>query len=78
MFNDKIVIQKLLQRNSVKWYHKYFLHPVLDRTEAMICQHLYWYIISKTVYEEVKKCDVCQHTKQSTQKYGKLPSKLAE
>ena len=62
----------------MKWYYTYLLHPELDRTEAMILQHLYCPGILKSVRKEVKKCDVCQHTKRSTNKYGKLPAKLAE
>ena len=56
----------------------YILHPELDRTEAMICQNLYWPVIREAVQKEVTNCDVCQNTEQSTTKYGKLPAKLAE
>ena len=56
----------------------YLLHPVLDITEATIFQHLYWLGIGKTFREEFTKCDVCQRTKRSTTKCGKLPEKLAE
>ena len=37
---DKIVIPSKLQSYVVHWYHTYFLHTGIDRTEAMICQHL--------------------------------------
>ena len=40
MFNDKIVIPQLIQRYIMKWYHTYLFHPGLDRTEAIIPQHL--------------------------------------
>ena len=62
----------------MKWYHTYLLHPGLDRTEAMICQYLYWSGIREAVQKKVTKCDVCQGTKRSTKKYGKLPAKLEE
>ena len=62
----------------MKWYHTYLLHLVLDQTEAMIHQHLYWPGIKDSVYREVTYCDTCQHTKRSIIKYGKLPAKEAE
>ena len=37
---EKIVILSKLQSYVVHWYHAYLLHPVMDITEAMICQHL--------------------------------------
>ena len=43
----------------------------------MICQYLYWSGIREAVQKKVTKCDVCQGTKRSTKKYGKLPAKLA-
>ena len=46
--------------------------------QAIIFHHLYWPGIRKTVRKEATKCDVCQRTKRSTKKYGKLPAKLAE
>ena len=39
-YKNKITISQKLQKDVVKWYHKYLLHPGLDRTEAMIFQHL--------------------------------------
>ena len=62
----------------MKWYHLYLLHPGLDRTEAMICQHLYWPGIIKIAQKEVTKCDVCQRINSSTNKYIELPAKLEE
>ena len=38
---DKIIIPTKLQSYVVHWYHAYLLHPGMDRTEAMIRQHLY-------------------------------------
>ena len=39
---DNIFIPLILQSFMLHWYHTYLLHPVMDRTEAMIRQHLYW------------------------------------
>ena len=44
----------------------------------MIHQHLYWNDIRDSVNTEVTMCDTCQCTKQSNQKYGKLPAKFDE
>ena len=44
----------------------------------MIGRHLYWQGIRNAVQKEVKGCDICQCTKRSTKKCGKLPGKLAE
>ena len=37
---DNIVIPSKLQSDVVHWYHTYLLHPVMDITEAIICQYL--------------------------------------
>ena len=39
---ENSVILSILQSYVLHWYHTYLLHPGMDRTEAMICQHLYW------------------------------------
>ena len=59
----KIVIPSKLQSYIVHWDHKYPLHPGMDRTEAMILQHLYWTDIRDAVRKEVSNCDTCQRTK---------------
>ena len=38
---DNIFIPLILQSCMLHWYHTYLLHPVMDRTEAMICQKIY-------------------------------------
>ena len=50
----------------------------MDRTEAMIIQHLYWPNIKYSASKEVNDCNTCQRTKQSNKKHGKLPAKLSE
>ena len=37
---DKIFTPSMPQSYVLYWYHTYLLHPGMDRTEAMICQHL--------------------------------------
>ena len=56
----------------------YLLHPGMERTEAMILQHLYWPNIRDAVQREVTNCEACQRTKISNKQYGKLPAKLSE
>ena len=60
---DKIFILSKIQCYVLHWYHMYILHPVMDRTEAMIFQHLYWPGIRYSVQKEVSNCDTCQHKK---------------
>ena len=43
----------------------YLLHPGMDRTEAMICQHFYLPDIREAVRREVNNCDTSQGTKRS-------------
>ena len=50
----------------------------MDRTEAIIFQHLYWPVIRKYAQKEVTNCDTCHRTKRRNKKYGKLPAKEAE
>ena len=50
----------------------------MDRTEATICQHLYWPGIREAVWKEVTNCDTFQRTNLSNKKYDKLPAKEAE
>ena len=77
-WKDKVVIPSKIQSYVLHWYHMYLLHLGMDRTEAMICQHLYWSDIRDAVQKEVTKCDTCQCTKRSNKKYGKLPAKRDE
>ena len=61
---NKIDILSKLQSDVLYWYHKYLLHPGMERTEAMIHQYLYWPNIRYAVHKEVTNCDTCQRTKQ--------------
>ena len=56
----------------------YLLHPVPYIMESKTRQQLYWPGIREAFYIEVMYCDACQRKKRSTNKYGKLPAKLAE
>ena len=75
---NKIVILSKIQSYVLNWYHKYLLHPVIDRTEATIFQHLYWTNIRDSVRKGVTNCDNCPHIKLPNKKYGRLPAKLSE
>ena len=77
-YKNKIVIPPKLQKGVVKWHRTYLLHPGLDLIDEIICQHLYWPEIRGAVRKEVTRCDMCQRTKRSTKKYGKLPAKMTE
>ena len=61
--NNNIVILSKIQGYVLHWYHMYILHPGMDRTEAIIFQHLYWPNIRYVVHKEVTNCDTCQRTK---------------
>ena len=37
---DKVIFPLILQNFVLNWYHTYIIHPVTDRTESMIRQHL--------------------------------------
>ena len=76
--NDKIVMPSTLQRRTVEWYHLQICHPGKDHTEMTIRQHFTWKGLRETVRDYCKKCHVCQKTKKSSKKYGKLPEKEAE
>ena len=75
---DDIFIPPILKSYLLHWYHIYLLLPVIDRMEAMICQHLYWPRIREAIKKEVTDCDTLQRTKRSKIKYDKLPSKEDE
>ena len=78
MWKYKIVIPSKLQKYVFNWYHAYLLHPGMDRTGLMICQHFSCPGIRHSVWKEVTNCDTCQHTKLPNKKYSKLPAKKAE
>ena len=78
MCKDNIVILSKIQSYALHWYHTYLLHPGMDRTEAMIFQHLYCLGIRYAICKEVIHCDTRQRKKRSNNKYGKLSAKLAE
>ena len=69
---DKIVIPSILQSYVLHCYHMYLLHPGMEITEAIICQHLYWPDIRYVIQKEVTNCKTFQLTKLSNKKYGKL------
>ena len=74
---DKTAIPSIHQSYVLHWYHTYLLHPVLDRTETMIWQHLYWPNIRYAIRKKVKIVTFVNLQKDQI-KYGKLPAKLSE
>ncbi len=76
--DGKIIVPGILQKRLVQWYHEYLIHPGETRTEQTLRQHYWWKGLRKDVHTFRSKCHVCQKTKRSTQKYGKLPEKEAE
>ena len=65
MYEYNIVIFLILKSYVLNWYHKYLLHPGMDKTEAMILQHLYLAVIRNDAQKKVKNCDTCQRIKWS-------------
>jgi hypothetical protein len=76
--NEKIVIPTTLQRRVVTWYHDILCHAGETRTEQTLKQQYWWPNLRDSVHDVCSKCNVCQRTKRSTQKYGQLPAKEAE
>ena len=74
MYNNDIFIPLIQPKYVLQWYHKYLLHPGMDRLEAMIFQNLYWPCIRNAGRKEVNNCDTLQRTKKSNERYGKLPA----
>ena len=72
---DKIVIPQILKIYVLYWCNTYLLHPGLDRTEALIRQHLYCNGIREVVQKDVTNCCTCQRTKGSNKKHGRLTTK---
>ena len=54
---DKVDVLEILQSYVLHCYHVYILHPGIDITKAMIRQKLYWPVIRKAIWKEVKHCD---------------------
>ena len=78
MCKDHIFILSILQSYILHWYHTYLLHLVMDITEAIVCQNLYWSDIRYFIRKKVTNCDTYQRTKISNKQYVILPDKLAE
>ena len=73
-----IVIPSILQNYVLYWYHLYLLHSGMDRTEAIVHQHVYFPGIIHATRRELTNCNTSQRTKQSNIKYCKLPAKESE
>jgi hypothetical protein len=70
-----LVIPKLLQVRTVKWYHYYLQHPGHTRLEETMNAAMYWKGMCTTIRSLTKSCRSCQVNKRRSQKYGHLPPK---
>ena len=77
-YKDKIVVPSSLHRQVTEWYHNTLCHPGMTRTEQTIRQHFWWKSLRDLVQKVCSTCDICQRTKKTHSKYGKLPEKEAE
>ena len=59
-----IFIPLIIQSYILHWFDMYVLYIGLDRIDAMIRQHFYWYRIKQCPYSS-KKCDTFRCTNQS-------------
>jgi hypothetical protein len=75
--NGKLVIPWSLQHHAVSWYHHYLQHPGNTCLEETLKAAIYWKQMHSTVHSYIKNCISCQVNKRCSQKYGKLPAKLA-
>ncbi len=75
--NGKFVIPRWLQHHAVSWFHHYLQHPGNTRLKEILKADMYWKQMHSTVHLYVKNCQSCQVNKRCSQKYGKLPAKLA-
>ena len=60
MCKNKKCIPSKLPSYVLHSYHVYPLHSGMYRTQAIICQHLYWPDIIIAIRKEVTNCDTCQ------------------
>ena len=56
----------------------YLLYPGMDKIEAINFPTFIMSLIIQAVHKEMNNCDICQHTKWSNNKNGKLPAKEVE
>mgnify|MGYP003331710574 CR=1 FL=1 len=73
--DGKIVIPSLLQSHVIEWYHTVLCHPGHTRMEETIWQHFYWSSMREDIRQAVKKCHICQTTKQASSNFGHIPLK---
>ena len=78
MCEDEIIIMSTLQKYIFNWYHNYFLHPVMDRMEEIIWQHLCWTSTNQVFRNYASNCDTCQRKQLLNQKFGEVPDAVDE
>jgi hypothetical protein len=75
--NGKLIIPRSLQHCAGSWYHHYLQHPGNTCLEETHKAAMYWKQMHSTVCSYIKNSRSCQVNKRCSQKYGKLPAKLA-
>jgi hypothetical protein len=74
----KIVIPDSLQGRVIAWYHKYLVHPGVNRMEATLRGLYTWTGMRRQIQYHTRKCKQCQLDKGTSKKYGHLPPKDIE
>jgi transposase InsO family protein len=74
----KICIPTSMLETVVKWYHRVLVHPGEERMLQAIGLHFYHARLRTRIAEYVRSCEVCQHMKISSKKYGELPPREAQ
>ena len=67
-----------LHKKAVDLYHEMLYHPGENRTDHTLRKHFHWKGLRTTVHYVCKKSPTRQRAKTTYQKYGKLPTKMAE
>jgi hypothetical protein len=75
--NGKLVISRSLQHRVVSWYHHYLQHYGNTCLEETLLAAMYWKQMRSTVCSYIKNWQSYYVNKRYSQKYGKLPVKLA-
>jgi hypothetical protein len=65
--DDKLVIPKDLQHQTVEWYRHHLHHPGLTHLKETLCSAMYWKRMQHTIQSHLKKCHSCWMNKQCMQ-----------
>jgi len=72
----KIVVPRSLRKRLIDWYHTILMHPGINRTEPTIKMHFTCPKLHGDVEKICKSCKICQLTKKTKIKYGKVRPKV--